>query len=323
MASTNEPESEPLSLRDRAWNRLQSISFYVYTAILVTLLLLGALWPRMFITIPAGSHGVMYRIFGAGTDTERLWGEGLHVIPPWDRLTIYETRLQQQFLEFVILSDEGLDLGVRISVRFRPERDMLGYLHQDIGPEYFDRLIRPAVEAHVRETFGHRPAHEIYASAGDVLQEVTRVPTLTRIEAGSKQRSYVVIQEVKVVDIDLPAIVEQAIADRYRQQQLKLEYQDRIAREEQEAERKRIEAKGIHDFNEITGELSSDVLRWKDNEATKEVASSPSSKVIMLGNGGGNSRTPLVFSLGADATPPKPEPTPPDPAAPPSSAAPP
>jgi regulator of protease activity HflC (stomatin/prohibitin superfamily) len=310
MASPPESDYEPLSRRDRLWNWFQSVSFYVYALIAVILIVLGAIWPRMFISIPAGHHGVMYRTFGAGTETERIWGEGLHVIPPWDQLTVYETRLQQQFLSFSVLSDEGLDLEVTVSVRYRPERDMLGYLHQDVGTSYFDRLIRPAVEGHLRETFGYRPAYELYSSAGDLLQEVSRVPTLTRIEEGAgvgeRPRSYVVIQEVKVIDIDLPQIVEQAIAERYRQQQLMLEYEDRLVREEKEAERKRIEAKGIHDFNEIAGTISADVLRWRDIEATKEVAKSPSSKVIMLGNGGTNS-TPLVFSLGADANPPQPD----------------
>jgi regulator of protease activity HflC (stomatin/prohibitin superfamily) len=315
MASTAtplEPDDEVLSTRDRLWNGMQSVRFYLYASIVVALLIIGFIWPRMFITIPAGYHGVMYRTFGDGTKTDRIWGEGFHVVPPWDELTLYETRLQHEFLTTQILSEEGLDLGVTLSVRYRAERDMLGFLHQDVGPTYFERLVRPAVEAHLRETFGNRPASEIYASAGDLLHEVTRVPTLTRLAdehddaAETRLRSYVIIQQVKVVDIDLPEIVKQAIADRYRQQQLMLEYEDRLAREEKEAERKRIEAKGIHDFNDLTGELSADVLRWKDIEATKEVAKSPSSKVIMLGNGG--SSAPLVFSLGADVPPAAPAP---------------
>lgn len=87
--------------------------------------------------------------------------EGLHVIPPWDRLTPYEVRLKQSSIHFKVLSDEGLSLGVQVVVRYRPQEDMLGYLQRDIGPEYFERLIRPEVEAHIRRTFGGRPAHEI------------------------------------------------------------------------------------------------------------------------------------------------------------------
>lgn len=289
------PETPSWRLRLRvAFNELQ---FYVYTVVVLFLLGLGFLWPRMFITVESGHHAVMYRYFGGGTVTDQIWGEGFHIIPPWDKLTIYESRLQQEMLEFSVLSDEGLDLDIAVSVRFRPYRDQLGYLHQDVGPEYFERLIRPEVEAHVRRTFGSRPAHEIYASSRDVLQELRNVPMLALLEQGEASTAYIEIQEIKLVDIDLPEIVKQAIADRYRQEQLKLEYLHRIAREEQEAERKRIEAAGIRDYNAIAAKISPDLLRWRDIEATRELASSPNSKVVIMG-AGGDSTVPLLFSLG-------------------------
>ena len=302
MAWRKQPE--PQTWDDRAWRRLNQASFYVYTALVVALLIIGALWPRVFISVPAGHHGVMYRYFLGGTVTSEIWGEGLHVVPPWDHLTIYESRLQEQRISFAVLSDEGLDLEVLVSVRFRPDRDMLGYLHQDIGPDYYDRLVRPEVMAHVRRTFGSRPAHEIYSSAKDVLPELRNVPMITRL--GEAERGYVIIQEIKLVDVKLPDVVEAAIAEKYRQEQLMLEYRYKLSREEQEAERKRIEAKGISDYNRIAGTISPDVLRWRDIEATMEVAKAPSSKVIMLG--GGNS--PVVFSMGVDPAVPAPAPTP-------------
>ncbi|MEM9459460.1 MAG: prohibitin family protein [Myxococcota bacterium] len=295
-----EGDLEPLTWRDRLWNWFLSVRFVVYTTVVIVLLILGVIWPRTFISIPAGHHGVMYRPLGKGTVTEKIWGEGFHVIPPWDELTIYETRLQQKYIETNILSDEGLGLDVIVAVRFRADRDMLGFLHQDVGPEYYDRLILPEVRSHVREIFGQRPAHGIYSSAGDLIQELQNVTMLTRI--GEAARAYVIIQEIKLVDIHLPSIVDQAIADRYRQEQLTLEYEQRLVREEKESERKRIEAKGIRDYNQIAGELTADILRWRDIDATKEIASSPSSKVILLG--GGDSKTPLVFSLGTDVDKP-------------------
>jgi len=298
-------DKEPLTWRDRAWKRFQSLKFVVYSTLAVVLLLVSMIWPMVFISVPAGHHAVMYRQLGQGTVTDRIWGEGFHVIPPWDKLTIYETRLQQQFIETNILSDEGLSLDVVVSVRFRAERDVLGYLHQDIGPDYYERLILPEIESHVREVFGQRPAHGIYSSAGDIIQELQNVNMLSRI--GEATQGYVIIQEVKLVDIGLPSIVDQAIADRYRQEQLTLAYEQRLLREEKESERKRIEAKGMRDYSRIAGEISSDVLRWRDIAATMEVAKSPSSKVIILG-GGGTSKNPIVFSLGTDVSKPEPEP---------------
>jgi regulator of protease activity HflC (stomatin/prohibitin superfamily) len=307
---------EPETWEDRAWRRFNQLSFYVYTTVVVILLLIAALWPRMFITVPAGHHGVMYRYFLGGTVTDEIWGEGVHVIPPWDTLTIYESRLQEQRIAFSVLSDEGLDLDVLVSVRFRADRDMLGYLHQDVGPDYYERLVRPEVMAHVRRTFGNRPAHEIYSSAKDVLPELRNVPMITRL--GEADRGYIIIQEIRLVDVGLPEVVEAAIAEKYRQEQLMLEYRYRLEREEQEAERKRIEAKGIHDYNEIAGALSPDVLRWRDIEATMEVAKAPSSKVIMLGGGD----APVVFSMGVDPGPPAAAPASPAPAPAPAAPAP-
>ncbi len=291
---------EQRSFGDRISDGFIALQFYVYTLLLIILLALGFLWPRMFITVPAGHHAVMYRHFAAGTVTDKIWGEGFHIIPPWDELTIYESRLQQRTLTFSVLSDEGLDLDIAVSVRFRPHRDQLGYLHQDIGPDYFERLIQPEVEAHVRRTFGNRPAHEIYSSSKDVLQELRNIPMITRIDDLSQERpelGYIDVQEIKLVDIDLPDLVKAAIAEKYRQEQLKLEYTHRIERERQEAERKRIEAAGIRDYNRIAGEISPDLLRWRDIEATRELASAPSSKVVLLG-AGTESRVPLLFGLG-------------------------
>lgn len=303
------------SWRDRLRDGFTALQFYIYTLIVVTLLALGFVWPRMFITVPAGHHAVMYRFLEGGTVTDKIWGEGFHVIPPWDELTIYESRLQEQRLEFSVLSDEGLDLTIAVAIRFRPHRDQLGYLHQDIGPEYFERLIRPEVEAHVRRTFGNRPAHEIYASAKDVLQELRNIPMIARIDDETQLRAelgYINVQEIKLVDIDLPEIVKSAIADKYRQEQLMLEYKYKLRREEQEAERKRIEAAGIRDYNSIAEHISPDLLRWRDIEATRELASAPSSKVIMLG-AGTDQKVPLLFGLGESPAAPPPPPAQPVP----------
>jgi len=298
------PPDEP-TWRDRLREAFTTLQFYVYTLLVIALLLLGFVWPRMFIRVPAGHHAVLYQFFEDGTVTDQVWGEGFHVIAPWDTMTVYETRLQERRLEFSVLSDEGLDLAISVAIRYRPHRDQLGYLHQDIGPTYFERLVQPEVEAHVRRTFGNRPAHEIYASAKDVLQELRNIPMISRIDDEDfedAELGYIDVQEIKLVDIDLPEIVKAAIAEKYRQEQLMLEYRYKLEREEQEAERKRIEAAGIRDYNAIAEHISPDLLRWRDIEATRELAAAPSSKVILL-SGGGDQQPPLLFGLGESPQP--------------------
>lgn len=305
MASNRETSEADDRSPLRKWveKTLGQVEYITYTALVVALLLLGFLWPRMFITIPTGSQGVMYRYFAGGTVTDRVWGEGLHIIPPWDHLTVYEVRLQQKTLNFDVLSDEGLNLQVSVSVKFRPNSGMLGHLHRDIGPDYFERMIRPDIQAHVRRTFGDRAAYEIYSSANDLLQELRRISALGRHELGDgeEERPYVQLEDLELVDLELPDVVLAAIAETYRQKQLKLEYEHKLEREEAEAQRKRTEASGIRDYNAIIGELSPDVLRWRDLEATSELARSPNSKVLVLGGGAG-SNSSLMFNVGGDSS---------------------
>lgn len=257
--------------------------------------------------IPSGSHGIMYRTFFGGTVTDRVWGEGLNIIPPWDNLTVYETRMQQQTIKIKILSEEGLDIGVEVSIRFRPLRESLGYLHRDIGTDYFHRLIRPEVESHIRRTMGTRPVYDTYATSHGVLQEISNVTPLARLD-GNGVKPYVQIYEVKIVDIDLPEIIESAIAEKYRQEQMMLEYKYKLEREAREAKRKRTEAAGIRDYNIIAEKVSPELLKWRGIEASLELAKaslelakSPNSKVVLLGAGPG---TQMLMNVDAMASTP-------------------
>ncbi|MDC0667989.1 prohibitin family protein [Nannocystis radixulma] len=293
-------EDVPPTWRERAAERLLGLQFYLYTALVLFLLVVTFVWPKIFISIPPGNRGVMYRSLGRGTVTSHVWPEGLHVIPPWDQLTLYEIRLQNQELAFDVLSKEGLTLNIEVSVRYQADVTMLGYLHQDVGPDYFERLIRPEIEAHVRRTFGGRPAHELYASARDMLQELSQVSLLGRKSPADETpderegRPYATIQELKLTRIQLPPLVEAAIAEKYRQEQLMLEYEFKLERESKEAERKRTEAAGIRDYNLIAGEVSQDLLRWRSIEATQALATADNSKVVVLGGGGSNGMQMLL-----------------------------
>ena len=304
-ADIRPPDDKSWSLRDRFRAWLPRAQTVVYSALVLCLFVLGFLWQRMFVFVPPGHRGVMYRTVYGGTVTTRTWGEGLHVIPPWDKLTVYNLRLQQRTLDFKVLSDEGLTLGVKVAIRFRPDTEILGHLQKDIGAEYFDCLIKPEVESHIRRTFGGRPAHEVYASGRDVLQEVGQFSMIGRLEqsqVGSVSRQYVFVQELKLIQIDLPKVVEDAIVEKYHQEQLMLAYRYKLDREEKEADRKRTEAAGIRDFNQISGMATSDMLRWRSIDAAVDLAKSNNSKVIVLGGGQGGMS--MQLNLGEDASRP-------------------
>ncbi|HNN96420.1 MAG TPA: prohibitin family protein [Pseudomonadota bacterium] len=295
------PLDDRPSLRERLYRWLNQLQFVLYTILVLVLLTVGFLWKRMFIVIQPGHRGVMYRTVYGGTVTSRTWSEGLHVIPPWDRMESYDLRLQQKTLDFSVLSDEGLSLGVQVVVRYRPHEEMLGFLQKDIGPNYFDSLIRPEIEAHIRRTFGGRPAHEVYASARDVIQEVGQFPLIGRVDkssAAGTSQPYVYVQELKLTSLTLPKVVEDAIVEKYREEQLMLAYRYKLEREEKEADRKRTEAAGIRDFNLIAGKVSPDMLRWRGIDAALDLAKSNNSKVIIMGSGSAGPATAMQLNIG-------------------------
>lgn len=305
------PERPPGTRRARLFAWMTRAQFAIYTFVLLGVLVIGYLWPRIFVVIPPGSAGVMYRTLAGGTVTDRTWSEGLHVIPPWDKMYTYDLRLQRKELSFQVLSDEGLDLGVRLVVEYRPAPDMLGFLHKDIGENYFAAFIQPEIEAHIRKTFGDRPAHEIYASMRDLLQEVEQISLIGKLDRDGQalaSKPYVFVQAIKLTQVELPRLVEDAIHDKYHQEQLMLAYRYKLEREEKEAERKRTEAAGIRDFNLIAGKVSPDMLKWRGIDAALELARSNNSKVIVFGGGQGGTPLQLNLAESAGVTPPPPGP---------------
>ena len=301
MAKSKESSDKPrrgiVRLVDDWWygNR-----FRIFLIGAIVIVLLYVLWFRIFIIVPAGHLGVMFRTFSGGTVKERIWGEGLHIIPPWDTLTLYETRLQERTLEFSVLTNEGLKVDIIVSVRFQPIDETLGDLHADIGPLYLERLIKPELEAHLRKTIGDRTAYEVYSNEGDILQEASRL----NLSVEDSTANYVHIDELLIRRVELPQVVRDAIEQKQRQEQLLLEYDFRVARSEKEAERKRIEATGIRDYNTIAKGVSPDLLQWRGIDATLELARSNNAKVVVIG-GSGNG-LPIILDTKTDAPVPAP-----------------
>lgn len=290
-------------------------TLWFYVGLLVAGLFFCLLWKKIVITIPAGHQGVLFHRFQGGTVTEQTFGEGLYLIAPWNLLTPYETRLQTRSVVLKVPSEEGLEMKISVALRFRPYDESLGYLHRDIGPEYFERLILPEVHGHMRRILGKRPAHDIYTGAQTILHEVANVPVMGRLvreRSGDKQPGqqpekipYVILEELRVLDITRPDSVADAVNEKQRQEQLTQEYTHRLQREQKEAERRRIEAAGIRDFKETAGV---DPLRWRSVEATLELARSNNAKIVVVGSGQGN--LPMMLNLGesqpAAASPPSP-----------------
>ncbi|WP_337879355.1 prohibitin family protein [Rheinheimera sp.] len=248
--------------------------------VFVLLFLLILFWNRIFITVQAGEGGVLYRRFAGGTVVDELYGEGLHLIFPWNKMAVYNLRVQTVMHELNVLTKEGLKFNVRMAIRFHPDRNMVGVLHKFVGEDYFKIVVLPEIEATVRSYVVDDDLTNIYAT----LANKSTFQEAVNEAIGRVARKFITVDEVMITDILLPPQIDQAIQEKLTQQQLALAYDFRIVREEKEAERKRVEAEGLNRYNSIVNaSLNADILLWKGIEATKEIASSSNAKIIMIG----------------------------------------
>ena len=257
-------------------------------SVLIVLLLLATLWPSVFVTVHAGEAGVYYKRFGGGTVVDKVYGEGFHVIAPWDIMTVYNVRFQTNEHEIDVLTNKGMQVHIKLATTYKPEYETLGVLHQKVGPDYYHKIIVPAVETTVRKLVGKYDVEELYATQKDVLQK------LTNEAAAYANDKYVKIESLQITKIEMPPKIKEAIEKKQEEQQLSEAYQYKLEREKKEAERKEIEAKGVQLANSIiSSSLTDQILRWKGIEATLDVSKSQNSKIVLFGSG--KTGLPLLF----------------------------
>jgi len=261
---------------------------YVIVATLILVMLLVYFWPRIFISIKPGEAGVLYRRFFGGTVIDRIYPERLHIINPFNIMYVYNIRQQLVRHDMVALSVEGLPLRLLLAIRFRPEYDMLGLLHQQVGPEYVDRIVVPQVESVLRRNIAEVTAEAIYTNREGVL---TNIVLLAIEEVG---RYYVEIEDIIIRTIELPDPVRESIEHKLVQEQVLKTYDFRLATEIREAERKAIEADGIRNYQKIISEtLTDQLIRWQGVQATLELSTSENAKVVVVG--GGDDGLPIIL----------------------------
>lgn len=280
--------------RDRArerWPRIwQSLKVTSLISAVLLVFVCILFFHRIFISIQAGHSGVLWRRFFAGTDLQHVYGEGFHIIAPWDVMTIYDQRIQQVPHQFVALSKDGLPITVDLSIRYRPIAGELPMLHKNIGPDYVEKVVKPEVQAMVRFVFAQYSPEEIYTSEGFLLNIVTQGVL------GQVLERHILLDDLLIKRLTLPEPVRAAIEAKLVQQQTVQSYKYRLLSEEQEANRKRVEAAGIRDFElEVTkGGAFEQYLRFQGIGATVQLASSTNAKVVVVG---GSNGLPLIMNL--------------------------
>jgi len=258
--------------------------FLPYVVIVFVVLIAGmVLSNSTFLTIEAGETGVLFKRFSDGLDKETVYGQGFHVVAPWNTMYIYNVKEQTAEESMRVLDRNGLSMSVDISVRFNPYQDKIGYVHERFGKSYVQTLVIPEVRSAVRQVMGRYSAEEIYSTKrGEVEQNIINEAETTL----SAKENNIRMNALLIREVELPANIKQAIENKLQQEQEALAYRFRLDKEKSEAERMRIGAEGEAAANKIiNSSLTPSLLRMRGIEATILLSQSPNSKVIVIGSG--------------------------------------
>ena len=304
---------------------------------LLVAFLLVFLGPLFFVRIPAGHVGAIWRPLSGGTDPVFVLLEGARIVAPINVVTAYDTRLLIAHDTFDGVTAEGLNVKLNISYRYRLHPSQVGLVHRNIGPNYKDKLISPAIAAIVRSEVSKFTVHDVYGKARSLIQEriFERVvdpklynliesrgdpnPPEGAIVLGRRFKSIaeqkktdeynpvIELVDVLINNIVLPARVATAIEKKQEQEQLKEEYIFRLERERMESMRKEIEADGIARFQQkVQAGISPNYLKWRGIEATLSLATSENAKTVIIG---GKDGLPIILNTDeASSVRPKPAP---------------
>ncbi|MGC6489867.1 MAG: prohibitin family protein [Flavobacteriales bacterium] len=256
--------------------------FFVIGFVLVIFLLITG--GNMFFTVNPGEKAVIFKRFGGGLDKEKVIPQGFHFMAPWNKVYIYNVKIQEDYEAMEVLSKNGLSIKLDLSFRFTPKVAELGYLHDMIGEDYLESIIRPEIRSVTREVIGEYLPEELYSTKREEVED-----NIYNITKKSLSQNHILLDAILIRDVTLPKTLQTAIENKLRQEQEALEYEFKLLKEQKEAERKRIEAEGIADFQKIvTKTITPQLLKWKGVEATQELSKSTNSKVIVIGNGDGD-----------------------------------
>lgn len=263
----------------------------------IVVIVAGAL-TSMFKVIDAGQVGVK-SIFGK-VDNDVLYS-GLNVINPVAEVTTFDVKTQNYTMSGVndeskhasddairVLSADGLEVVIDLSVLFRVKASAAPNILREIGTDYLDKIVRPVSRTAIRDNAVSYDAVALYSSKRDEFQ--TRI--FNTINKSFLKRG-LELEQLLVRNITLPASVKTTIESKINAEQDAQKMTFVLQKERQEAERKRVEAQGIADYQRIlsTG-LSDKQLQYESIIAQKEIALSPNTKVLIMGSGKG---TPVIL----------------------------
>jgi prohibitin 1 len=235
--------------------------------------------------VPPGNVGVLVLL-------GKVYGtipEGVHLVNPLASMELMSVRTTEVFEHAEAPSKEGLNVVLEVSCLYHLMADKADQVYRDIGPNYENVVVKTQFRAAIRDNTVKHESKDLYTSG----REMVTSEIFAELVADLKPRG-IVVEKILLRRIQLPQLVADAINAKLAADQEAQQMQFVLAKERQEAERKRIEAQGIQDFQKIVSQgLNDQLLRWKGIEATRLLAESKNAKTIIIG---GRDGLPLILN---------------------------
>jgi len=233
---------------------------------------------NFFVVIPAGHVGVVDFF---GNVAEKPLTAGINAVNPLASVHNFSIQTQEIKEEMSVPSKEGLTIHLEISALFQLNPNSAPEVYRTIGENYVDVILIPQFRSVVRGVTASSEAKMLYSSDRESLG-LTIVHDLEKL-VGHKG---IIVESTPLRGIVLPASLTASIEEKQKADQDNQRMEFVLQKETKEAERKRIEAKGIRDFQDIVSQgISSQLLQWKGIEATETLAKSPNAKIVIIGSG--------------------------------------
>jgi len=257
-----------------------------FKAIGVIAIILIIILIKSIVIVPAGNIGVV-ELFGNVYDDPIM--AGMHVVNPLVTVHNMSIRTQQLTERANVPSKEGLIVKLDLSVLISLDPQKAPDVYKTIGPDYVNVIVAPQLRSVVRGVTAGYDAKALYTAEREALsnQMFQQLDPMVEIRG-------VRLEKVLLRSVQLPAILSTAIEKKLEAEQQAEQMKFVLQRERQEADRKRIEAKGISDYNSTVNKgLTPNILTLRGIEATKKIARSKNAKVVVIGSG--KSGLPIIL----------------------------
>jgi len=245
-------------------------------AILIGSIALLSSISRLLVIVPPGNVGIVNSF---GKISDNTLDSGVYVVNPFAKVINFSTRLKDIKENIDTTSQEGLSLNLDVSLQYKLDPQKAAIVYKTIGTDE-KQLIISRFRSTVRAITANYSASAIYSTkrqevAQKIDEELTKeIPTLGFI-----------VEQALLRNVKMPETLQTAIQEKLKAEQENEQMKFVLEKERQEAERKRIEAKGIADSQKIiAGGLTNQVLQLRSIEATEKIAESNNSKIVVIGS---------------------------------------